>query len=681
MDGILSVSTGMNTAQPLFGKVLVANRGEIAVRILRTCRRLGYHTVAVYSEADRGAPHTQLADEAVCIGAAAAVESYLCIPAILAAAHASGAQAVHPGYGFLSERADFAQAVQDAGLVFIGPDPASMQAMGNKSAARLRMQAAGVACVPGYAGADQDDATFAAEATRIGFPVMVKAAAGGGGRGMRLVQEPGRLAAALQSARSEAANAFGDGQLLLEKAVTDARHVEVQVFGDRHGQLVHIGERDCSIQRRHQKIIEESPSPAVDDALRARLGAAAVAAARTVDYVGAGTVEFLLAGDGQFWFLEMNTRLQVEHPVTELVYGLDLVEWQLRVAQGEALPLDQAQIDARRSGWAMEARLCAEDPAQDFQPQTGRVLHWQPAAGEGQRVDHGLAEGQTIGPHYDSLLAKLIAFGPTREAARRRLTQLLADSVLLGLPSNRDLLAHIVADAHFCQGNFSTQFLPQRFPAATRSALQQPGPLHQALAALLFHALDADALHRRAGLEASLIDWHSTGAGVTPLRLRVAQQQLACSLRKLADGGYAISMGEDTAAETLHIDSLDAHQLRFRHNGLSRSATYARDDEQLWLSFDGLTLCYEDRSHAATASADEGRDGQALAPMDGRIVALTVVVGENVQKGQLLAILEAMKMEFQITAPLAGEVAEITCRQGEQVKARQLLLQVRPPQV
>ncbi|MGH8444343.1 MAG: acetyl-CoA carboxylase biotin carboxylase subunit, partial [Solimonas sp.] len=415
-----------------FSKVLVANRGEIAVRVIRGAKRQGYRTVAVYSDADADALHVLEADEAVRIGPSPARDSYLSAEAIIAAARQSGAGAIHPGYGFLSERESFAQAVQDAGLVFIGPDPASIAAMGNKSASKIRMLAAGVPCVPGYQGDDQSDATLIAESQKIGLPVMVKAAAGGGGRGMRLVHDASELAAAIQSARSEAANAFGSGQLLIEKAVIDARHVEIQVFGDRHGNVVHFGERDCSVQRRNQKVVEEAPSPAVDEALRLKMGAAAVAAARAVDYVGAGTVEFLLGGDGAFYFLEMNTRLQVEHPVTELVYGVDLVEWQLRVAQGEPLPLAQEAILARRKGWAIEVRLCAEDPQRNYLPQTGKVLQWREPAGAGVRVDSWLRDGQVISPYYDSMQAKIIAWGEDRETARVRLLQALRDTTLLG---------------------------------------------------------------------------------------------------------------------------------------------------------------------------------------------------------------------------------------------------------
>ncbi len=463
-----------------FRKVLVANRGEIAVRIIKGCKQQGYATVAVYSEADREALHVQLADAAVCIGPARARDSYLSIAALLSAVQQTGADAVHPGYGFLSERADFAQAVQDLGLTFIGPDPASIAAMGNKSAAKLRMIAAGVPCVPGYQGDDQSYEVLVAEALKIGLPVMVKAAAGGGGRGMRLVHEASTLLANIQSARTEAANAFGSGQLLIEKAVLNARHVEIQVFGDRHGNVIHFGERDCSVQRRNQKVVEEAPSPAVNETLRERMGVSAVAAAKAVSYVGAGTVEFMLAADGAFYFLEMNTRLQVEHPVTEMVYGVDLVEWQLRVAQGEPLPLTQAEVSARRKGWAIEVRLCAEDPAKNFMPQIGTVQRWYTPQGEGLRVDHGLHEGQVLTPHYDSLLGKLTAHGDSREAAREKLIQMLRETVLQGVVSNREFLMQVLSHPAFADGDFSTGFIAQHFPppaSKPRAVSQSPLPV------------------------------------------------------------------------------------------------------------------------------------------------------------------------------------------------------------
>ena len=398
-----------------FSKILIANRGEIACRVMRTARDMGYRTVAVYSDADADALHVREADEAVRIGPAPVGESYLKADAILAAAKLSGADAVHPGYGFLSENDAFAAACEQAGLVFIGPTSDAIRAMGNKAAAKRLMIEAGVPCVPGYQGEDQSDAKLAEEAKRIGFPIMAKAAAGGGGRGMRLILRAEDFADAVSTARSEAINAFGSGELILEKAVVDARHVEVQVFGDAHGNVIHLGERDCSVQRRHQKVIEEAPSPAVSPELRAKMGAAAVAAAKAIAYRGAGTVEFLLDGSGEFYFLEMNTRLQVEHPVTEEITMLDLVEWQLRVAAGEPLPMTQDEIEL--DGAAIEVRLYAEDPSKNFLPQSGRIQVWAPAEGAGVRVDHGIRSGQEISPFYDPMIAKVIAWGDTRGSA------------------------------------------------------------------------------------------------------------------------------------------------------------------------------------------------------------------------------------------------------------------------
>ena len=421
-----------------FSKILIANRGEIACRIIRTAKALGYRTVAVYSDTDADALHGRQADEAVRIGPPPVQDSYLNVDALLAAAKLAGADAVHPGYGFLSENAAFAEACTQAGLVFIGPPAAAIAAMGNKARAKALMQAAGVPCVPGYDGPDQSDERFMMEGRHIGFPVMVKAAAGGGGRGMRLVASADDLANALARARSEATSAFGSDELILEHVVPEARHIEIQVFADQHGNVIHLGERDCSIQRRHQKVIEETPSPAVSTELRAKMGDAAVAAARAIGYVGAGTVEFLLDQSGKFYFLEMNTRLQVEHPVTEAVTGLDLVAWQLQVAAGERLPLDQHEV--RFSGHAIEARLYAEDPHKSFLPQTGTLIDWRPASGAGVRIDHALAPGQSVSPFYDPMLAKVIAHGATREEARRRLLAALEGTVALGLTTNRSFL-------------------------------------------------------------------------------------------------------------------------------------------------------------------------------------------------------------------------------------------------
>lgn len=662
-----------------FDKVLVANRGEIAVRVIRGCKKLGYQTVAVYSDADRDAVHVWAADEAVRIGPAPVKESYLVTENLIAAAKQSGAQAIHPGYGFLSEREDFAQAVQSAGLTFIGPDPASIEAMGNKSASKIRMIAAGVPCVPGYQGDDQSDEILVAEAKKAGLPVMVKAAAGGGGRGMRLVHAESELLASIQSARSEAANAFGDGQLLIEKAVLNARHVEIQIFGDRHGNVVHFGERDCSVQRRNQKVVEEAPSPAVDETLRHQMGEAAVAAAKAVNYVGAGTVEFMLAQDGQFYFLEMNTRLQVEHPVTELVYGVDLVEWQLRVAHGEALPLSQAAILARRHGHAIEVRLCAEDPANHFMPQTGPVLAWQAPSGEGLRVDHGLKSGQDISPFYDSMQAKLIAFGATREQARRKLVKLVGDTVLLGVTSNRDFLGRILAHPVFASGDFSTGFIASHFPAESLQDMTQPSERHQALAAALLYHSDATVLQTRSRLDDSLLGWRSANPIPAIIKLRSGKLERSYQVLAKAAGVYEVSPVDSPASvQHLTLTSVTALEAHYVCEAVQGKVFWARRGALLWLAGEGETHGYTDASYEPAVAAQAGSDGRLIAPMDGKIVVVHAKVGEAVQKGQTLLVLEAMKMEFQIAAPVAGVVESISVNGGTQVSIRQQLAQITP---
>ncbi|HJV01843.1 MAG TPA: biotin carboxylase N-terminal domain-containing protein [Burkholderiaceae bacterium] len=665
----------------MFDKVLIANRGEIALRVIRACKKLGYATVAVYSEADRGALHVAEADEAVAIGPAPAAQSYLVIEKLVRAALDTGCGAIHPGYGFLSESAAFARAVQAAGLVFIGPDPEAIAAMGNKSNAKALMLEAGVPCVPGYhcnaQANEQEDAFLAAQALKIGLPVMVKAAAGGGGRGMRLVHDEAQLATAIASARSEAANAFGDGQLLIEKAVLNARHVEIQVFGDRHGNVVHIGERDCSVQRRHQKVVEECPSPAVDDVLRMRMGAAAVAAARAVRYVGAGTVEFMLAEDGQFYFLEMNTRLQVEHPVTEIVYDLDLVEWQLRVAQGEALPLAQDAILARRKGWAIEVRLCTEDPARGFLPQTGTLLAWRPPTGPRMRVDHGLREGGVIAPDYDSMQAKLIASGGDREQACRTLLRMLDETVLLGVASNRDFLRQVVAHPAFASGRFSTDFIAEHFPAGQLVTTLAGDTVHRALAALLFYRQDADALAQGGGLDRELIEWQSSAPAAVPVRIRYGDSMMKASVRPCGGERYEVQSEEGCVTLALARDGTVAPVVRFVHDGVAQTAHVAKAGATLWLSCRGATCTYEDVTLAPAARSDAASDGRVLAPMDGKLIAVLVAAGDAVTKGQPLAVLEAMKMEFAVTSQVNGAVDTLACKLGQQVKARQLLMTVR----
>lgn len=657
-----------------FTKLLVANRGEIAVRVLRGARQQGYRTVAVYSEADAGALHVREADEAVLIGPAPAKDSYLVIDKIIAAAKASGAEAIHPGYGFLSERADFAAAVQAAGLIFVGPDPASIEAMGNKSASKIRMLAAGVPCVPGYQGDDQSDETLAAEAVKAGLPVMIKAAAGGGGRGMRLVHDPALLIENIRSARSEASNAFGSGQLLIEKAVVDARHVEIQVFGDRHGQVVHLGERDCSIQRRNQKVVEEAPSPAVNDELRARMGAAAVAAAKAVNYVGAGTVEFLLGADGAFYFLEMNTRLQVEHPVTELVYGVDLVAWQLRIAQGEPLPMSQDEILENRYGHAIEVRLCAEDPRQNYLPQTGPVLRWTAPTGDGVRVDTYLESGRAISPYYDSMQAKIIAWGEDRETARTRLLRALDATRLHGVASNLDYLRAVLATDSFASGRFSTAFVGKHFPQELIAA-QKIAPRQLAFGGLAFYLDEALALQQAQGLDGELLGWQSSHNSPAEILLRAGDAEIEVDVQPQAGSRFEVSIGKEAFALT--VAEIRPGHCRVLVDGRSSVFDWSREGDLLWLTSELGTDCVIDRSYAPAETAAPGSDGRILAHSDGKIVAVHVKSGDAVAKGQILAVLEAMKMEFQLAAPFAATVETVSVAAGEQVRGRQLLVQLR----
>ena len=658
-----------------FTKLLVANRGEIALRVIRGAKKLGYRTVAVYSDADAKSLHVREADEAVHIGASPSKDSYLLIEKIIAAAKSSGAQAIHPGYGFLSEREAFAQAVADAGLVFVGPDAHSIEKMGNKSASKIRMIAAGVPCVPGYQGDDQSDDTLVAEAKKAGLPVMVKAAAGGGGRGMRLVHDEKDLLAAIQSARSEASNAFGSGQLLIEKAVMNARHVEIQVFGDRHGNVVHFGERDCSVQRRNQKVVEEAPSPAVDDALRLKMGAAAVAAAKAVDYVGAGTVEFMLAKDGAFYFLEMNTRLQVEHPVTELVYGVDLVEWQLRVAQGEKLPLSQPEILENRFGHAIEVRLCAEDPQENYLPQTGPVLRWAAPSGEGVRVDSYLETGAVISPFYDSMQAKIIAWGEDRETARQRLLKALDDTQLMGVVSNKGYLADILRHEAFAGGDFSTGFIGQYFPQDAINAAK-PTPRQWALAVVALYSNDALRLKDEHGLDAEMIGWHSSHETASLFKLKCRGEER--TLDALVHDGHCFTVSDGDVKTVIAVSRHDADGFAYECEGLSAKARVARQGDLLWLEAEGRTWAFADRTLAPVEGPAAGSDGRLLAHSDGKVVAVHVKPGDAVEKGQTLAVLEAMKMEFQLALPVSGTVESVNVGAGQQVKNKTVLVVVKP---
>lgn len=644
-----------------FEKILIANRGEIACRVIATAQSLGYRTVAVYSKPDALARHVQMADEAVCIGPALASASYLNVDALLAACQQTGADAVHPGYGFLSENAAFAKACQNAGITFIGPDEAAIHLMGSKRLSKIAMIEAGVPCIPGYEGEDQSDATLLAEAKRIGLPLMIKASAGGGGRGMRVVTDANEIPAQLKSARQEAASAFGSDELILERAVMEPRHVEIQVFGDRHGNVIHLGERDCSVQRRHQKVVEEAPSPAVDATLRAQMGEAAVNAAKACNYVGAGTVEFLLAPNGEFYFLEMNTRLQVEHPVTELVTGQDLVAWQIRVARGEPLPLQQDQVTL--SGHAIEVRLYAEDPAQNYMPQTGKILHWRPASGDGVRIDHGLCEGYLVGSHYDPMLAKIIAWGESRDDARRRLIRAVEDTQLMGVGDNRAFLAAILRHSSFANGTATTAFIGGDFANDASLSGDAPQPSLWALAALLARPAKPHSPDLQA--------WHSSSVGAQPLKLRCGDTEHTLYVQT-QQGTSTVQLGDT------HLQlALESGQ-RVTINGVSAPYRFVHEGNQLWLQFQGHCVCFQDITHSAVAGVDKAGSGHIRAPMDGAIVDVLVQEGDHISRGQVLVALEAMKMEHSLKADCDGVVGPITLKPGDQVKRQQLLATITP---
>jgi len=662
-----------------FHTVLVANRGEIAVRILRTVRCLGYRSVAVYSEADRASPHVRAADCALLIGGAAPRESYLNIAAIIDAARRAGADAIHPGYGFLAENGDFADAVDAAGLVFIGPSGDAIRAMGNKAQAKRLVAAAGMPCVPGYQGEEQGDEALLRAAAGIGFPIMVKATAGGGGRGMRLVEDSAALPQALASARSEALAAFGSDELILERAVLAPRHVEIQVLADSHGHAIHLGERDCSVQRRHQKVIEESPSPAVDAGLRERMGAAAIRSAQAIGYVGAGTMEFLLDREGRFYFMEMNTRLQVEHAVTEAVTGLDLVEWQLRVAAGEPLALRQSDI--RLQGHSIEVRLTAEDVPAGFLPQTGPVLRWRPpGAGFDVRIDHALAEGGAVSPHYDSMIAKLVAHGATRDAARRKLLLALEHCALLGLPSNQGFLADCLRDPVFAQGDaVHTGFVQQRFGA---QLCQRPEPSHRtvALAALALLACGKTPAQGQDCITAPML-------GAPPARLALAldgvQWDISVDTRQVpwraqvcrmaADGPDAAA--QDFALRDAYWSDQERTSLHAECDGMSESLVFAAEPDALHLFHAGRAWRLAHVQAHKSRDAQEG-SGHITAPLTGRIVEVAVRNGDSVEAGQRLLVLEAMKMEHTLTAPVGGQVVELCVDAGSQAGKGALLLRI-----
>ena len=621
--------------------VLVANRGEIACRVMRTAKALGLTTVAVHSATDRDARHSREADIRVDLGGSKATDSYLQIDKLIGAAHASGAQAIHPGYGFLSENAGFARAIEAAGLIFLGPPASAIDAMGSKSAAKALMETAGVPLVPGYHGEAQDLETFRTACERIGYPVLLKATAGGGGKGMKVVEDVSQLAEALASAQREALSSFGNGQMLVEKYLIKPRHVEIQVFADQHGHCLYLNERDCSIQRRHQKVVEEAPAPGLSVEQRKAMGEAAVRAAQAIGYVGAGTVEFLLDARGEFFFMEMNTRLQVEHPVTEAITGLDLVAWQIRVAQGEALPITQEQVPL--IGHTIEVRLYAEDPVNDFLPVTGELtLYRESARGPGRRVDSGVEQGDSVSPFYDPMLGKLIAWGENREQARLRLLSMLDEFAIGGLKTNLGFLRRIIGHPAFAAAELDTGFIPRY----QNQLLPQPGALSdefwQAAGAAFMQSLPAgdgpwaDNRGFRAGLPAEV------------------SLHLSCN-------------GQDRLVTLSGTAQLQNEQLLIEHRGVRRAHLAVRSESTLYLRWDGEMHAVSLFDPIAAVEANQSHQGGLTAPMNGSIVRVLVEVGQPVEAGTQLVVLEAMKMEHSIRAPQAGVVKALFCQEGEMV--------------
>jgi acetyl-CoA carboxylase biotin carboxylase subunit len=643
-------------------KLLIANRGEIASRIMKTCEHLGIETVAVFSDADADAPFVRRARESVRLGPAPSAESYLEVERILEAAKISGADAVHPGFGFLAENAAFARAVRERGLIWVGPHPEAITAMGLKREAKAIAEKAGVPVVPGYDGADQSAAAMTEKARAIGFPVLVKASAGGGGKGMQIVRSEGEMQAGLDAARRVAESAFGDGTLILEKYVERPRHVEIQIFGDEHGNLVHFWERECSIQRRHQKIVEECPSPALDGELRREMGEAALKIARAIGYTNAGTVEMILGPDRSFYFLEVNTRLQVEHPVTEAVSDVDLVELQIRVARGEELPLDQDLIDAMMSGSAIECRIYAEDPEQGFLPQSGRIVEWHAPSAEFLRVDGGVESGSEVSIHYDPMLAKVIVWGTDRGQAIDRMRWSLSRLAISGLRTNKDFLIDVIDHEAFAAGDLSTHFIEDHMKAPAID----PGVVRDAAWAA---ALRAQADRPRI-LPAVRTGYRNNRYADQEVRYLHGERELIVRYADLGSGRFRVTTTEPGA------DALVAHLSRVRVEGAvvsfeddaghRRSIRIVGDGARWFAHVGGRTVLLDEVPRFPDRSAESAADG-AFAPMPGKIVRVLVSEGQDVKTGQTLVIMEAMKMEHSIGAPHDGVVAELRVKEGQQV--------------
>ncbi|MGN2249579.1 acetyl-CoA carboxylase biotin carboxylase subunit [Frateuria sp. GZRe14] len=658
----------------MFERVLIANRGEIACRVIRTCRRLGIHTIAVYSEADKDAQHVRLADEAWPIGGPRPADSYLRGDAILEVAKSTGAQAIHPGYGFLSENTGFARACVEAGIVFIGPKPESIDAMGSKAAAKALMEKHAVPLVPGYHGENQEPPHLAEQARKTGFPLMIKAAAGGGGKGMRIVRGEDEFADALASAQREAANAFGDTRVILERYVEHPRHIEFQVFGDSHGNVIHLNERECSSQRRYQKVLEETPSPFLTPERRRAMGEAAVASAKAVDYVGAGTVEFIVGADGEFFFMEMNTRLQVEHPVTEETLGLDLVEWQLRVAAGQPLPLRQEQVKAH--GHAIEVRLYAEDPEQNFLPGSGKLLRLRlPSPSKHVRIDGGVVEGDTVTIFYDPMIAKLIVWDADRPQALERLRQALAQCEIVGPKSNIAFLERLARHPSVVEGRIDTGYLDRHLDEFLQGEAPPAGRV-------LFAAATAALLQEERSVSSNAADPHSPWASADAWRIgHAGKRVVALSLHEQRyeiaahghGGDYRLEHGE--AACDVHGARLEADALSARFDGEAQRLGALVDDSRVLLhDAAGRRYRFVRAPAFAWASTESAGGNQIVAPMPGRIVLVKAKPGDSVEEGQELLVMEAMKMELALKAPRAGTIESVSATQGEFVEADAVLV-------
>ena len=656
--------------------VLVANRGEIAVRVMRTAKAMGLKSVAVYSDADANALHVRTADLAVPLGGNTAAESYLNGDAILEAARETGTDAIHPGYGFLSENTTFAAACAEAGVIFIGPPAHAVEVMGDKALAKRAMLEAGVPCIPGYQGEDQSDDTLCREAEAMGMPVMIKAAAGGGGRGMRRVADPDQLMQSIALARSEAEGAFGNGDLILERAIEGARHVEVQVFADTHSNVIHLGERDCSLQRRHQKVVEESPCPIMTPELREAMGTAAVEAARAVNYVGAGTVEFLLDASGDFYFLEMNTRLQVEHAVTECVTGFDLVQWQIRVAQGEHLPATQKDVDL--FGHAIEVRLCAEDPAEAFLPSAGPISLFSVPSREGIRVDSGIETGDAISPFYDSMVAKVIVWGETRETARLKLRSALQATALAGVTHNRAFLLELLDQPTFIKGSATTDYIDQQYPEGFSPA--QAGTTSLAAGIVLQQILAAEQHFASAlSVNEELRGWVSTGPVTRRHTYEVADQIFTAEITSSSAEQFSVMLMEATHDVTLQ--TLNENRVAFLIDGQRVVLGYHQSDAAvMMLATDRSEVTLTNTDLIPPESAEDAQGGTVQAPMHGQLVSLLVEADQAVEKDQRLAVFEAMKMQQEILAPVSGVVQQVNGQVGQQMAAGDVIMLIEEAQ-